>query len=326
LVLSWPLKNRDTDGKKLLATHRDAFTGGATASPASAVSCIHEQARVCPGVGLVTSPTYEEKDVLLRINNVGVRYGDNIVLSGVNAEVRDIVRPGCVTGQIVGILGPSGIGKTLFSRVITGLQKPTTGSVTVGPKEIPVEAGLVGYVAQNYPLLRHRTVLGNLMVAARRQGTPAKQVEERAMGYLKQFSLEDKWGQFPAELSGGQRQRVAIAQQLLCSEHYLILDEPTTGLDPIMKDRVCDFIRQVAGLSEENTILVVTHDIASILTIADHLWLLGRVRDEKGVSQGARILYTYDLIERGLAWQERCQDLPGYGEILKEVRSKFESL
>ena len=272
------------------------------------------------------TPPYELKDTLIRIQDVSVSYGTNVVLSGLNAEVRDIVRPGCITGQIIGILGPSGVGKTQLSRVLTGLQAPTSGKVTVGPKETPVSAGLVGYVAQNYPLLRHRTVLGNLSTAARRAGADAKAADEKAMGYLKQFSLENKWDKYPAELSGGQRQRIAIAQQLLCSEHYLILDEPTTGLDPIMKDKVCELIRTVASMSEENTIFVVTHDIASILTIADHLWLLGRVWGEGGIPQGARILHTHDLIERGLAWQEHPQDLPVYVELQREVRSQFESL
>ncbi len=280
------------------------------------------------------TPAYEEKDVLIRLDNVGVSYGDNVVLAGVSAEVKDIVRPGCVTGQIIGILGLSGCGKTQLSRVMTGLQEPTTGRVTVGAKQVPVTAGLVGYVAQNYPLLRHRTVLNNLTLAAKRAGADTHTAITSAEDYLKKFSLTDKWDKYPAELSGGQRQRVAIAQQLLCSEHFLILDEPTTGLDPRMKDKVCDLIKQVAGLSEENTIFVVTHDIAAILTIADHLWLLGRpgktaepYRDGAAVgSRGARILCTYDLIERGLAWQKRPQDLPVYTDLQREIRSRFNEL
>jgi polar amino acid transport system ATP-binding protein/sulfate transport system ATP-binding protein len=278
---------------------------------------------------------YEEKDVLIRLDNVGVSYGSNTVLAGVSAEVKDIVRPGCVTGQIVGILGLSGVGKTQLTRVMAGLQQPTTGSVTVGPKRTPVTAGLVGYVAQNYPLLRHRTVLGNLTLAAKRAGGYDEQERrersglavQRAEGYLKKFSLDDKWDKYPAELSGGQRQRVAIAQQLLCSEHYLILDEPTTGLDPRMKDKVCDLIKQVASLSEENTIFVVTHDIAAILTIADHLWLLGRPPGLPADGRtGARILDTYDLIERGIAWRDNPQDLPAFTDLQREIRHRFNEL
>jgi ABC-type nitrate/sulfonate/bicarbonate transport system ATPase subunit len=272
-------------------------------------------------------PQYELKDTLIRIEDLCVAYGDVKVLSALSAEVKDIVRKDCVTGQIVGILGPSGVGKTQLSRVLSGLQQPTSGKVIIGPNGgIPVTEGLVGFVAQNYPLLRHRTVLGNLRIAAQRSGASREKADAKAREYLKTFALEDKWDQYPSELSGGQRQRVAIAQQLLCSEHYLILDEPTTGLDPVMKDKVCALIKQVAGMSEENTIFVVTHDLASILTIADTLWVLGRTRDEKGNSLGAKILHTYDLIQRGIAWQERPQDVPAFSETLKEIRAQFDTL
>jgi polar amino acid transport system ATP-binding protein/sulfate transport system ATP-binding protein len=270
--------------------------------------------------------SYEVKEPLVTIKDIGLSFGDTPVLRGLSAEVRDIVRPGCVTGQIVGILGPSGVGKTQLSRIMTGLQQPTSGSILVGTDQQPIQAGLVGFVAQNYPLLRHRTVLGNLTVAAMRAGADAKTAESLAKEHLERFGLADKIWDYPAALSGGQRQRIAIAQQILCSKHYIILDEPTTGLDPISKDKVCEVIRQMAGLSEENTIFVVTHDIASVLTVADHLWLLGRVRNEQGASLGARLLYTYDLIERGIAWQERPQALPAYVEIQHEIRARFDVL
>jgi ABC-type polar amino acid transport system ATPase subunit len=273
----------------------------------------------------MTQP-YQYKGVLVKLENIGISYGETKVLSGLNAEVRDIVREGCVTGQIVGILGPSGSGKTQLSRVMTGLQEPTAGKVVVGTPGSPVHAGLVGYVAQNYPLLRHRTILGNLVTAAMRSGTDRHIATDKSMDYLRRFALEDKYCSYPAELSGGQRQRIAIAQQLLCSEHFLILDEPTTGLDPISKDKVCEFIRQVAALAEENTIFVVTHDIPAILTIADHLWLLGRQRDEKGRSLGSYIKYTYDLIERGIAWEPNPTETPVYSELLKEIRNRFSDL
>jgi len=272
--------------------------------------------------------SYELKDVLVSIKDVGLSYSGKPVLANLSAEVRDIVRPDCVTGQIIGILGPSGVGKTQLSRIMTGLQEPTTGEIFVGTNGTRerVRAGLVGYVAQKYPLLRHRTVLGNLTTASKRAGAGAAEAKEKSMDFLKRFDLSDKWDSYPAELSGGQQQRVAIAQQLLCSEHFLILDEPTTGLDPLMKDKVCALVKQVASISEENTIFVVTHDIAAILTIADHLWLLGRDRDAQGASLGARIQHHYDLIERGLAWRENPQDLPAFAETQREVKDKFATL
>ncbi len=269
--------------------------------------------------------TYELRDTLLSITDVGLSFGEKVVLAGVNATVRDIVRPGCTQGQVIGILGPSGIGKTQLSRILAGLQAPTTGTITIGAKQEVVHAGVCGYVPQNYPLLRHRTVLGNLVTAARRGGSPAS-AKARAREYLVRFELEDKWDVYPASLSGGQRQRVAIAQQLLCSEHYLILDEPTTGLDPLMKAKVCELILQVSSLSEENTIFLVSHDIAAVLSVADRLWLLGRRRDPGGASLGAAIVAEYDLIERGIAWEDHPEELPQFRDLQREVHARFATL
>lgn len=272
------------------------------------------------------TPQYELKETLVSIRDVGLSFGDKVVLSGLSAEVRDIVRPGCTQGQVIGILGPSGVGKTQLSRILAGLQEPTSGTVVVGSKGEAVRSGVVGYVPQNYPLLRHRTVLGNLVCAAKRPGVSSKEAQDKAMDYLRRFDLSEKWDAYPAELSGGQRQRIAIAQQLLCSEHYLILDEPTTGLDPIMKDKVCGLINQVSGMSEENTIFVVSHDVPVTLSIADHLWVIGRVRDATGKPLGSRVVQEINLIERGIAWHEKPSELPEFRDLLREIRERFDTL
>ena len=274
---------------------------------------------------------YALKDALVRINDIKLSFEDEEggrkpVLAGITAEVRDIVRPGVKQGQVVALLGPSGVGKTIFSRILAGLQEPTSGTVTIGADNTPVQAGLVGYVPQNYPLLEHRRVLGNLVKAARKGGATQAEAVEKAKAMLARFDLLDKADAFPAELSGGQRQRIAILRQLLCSKHYLVLDEPTTGLDPIMKDRVCELIRDVSLLDEENTIFVVSHDIPAMIAVADRLWLFGRDRDEKGVSLGARIQHDYDLISLGLAWEPNVSELPGFVPLLREIRAQFEKL
>jgi polar amino acid transport system ATP-binding protein/sulfate transport system ATP-binding protein len=262
---------------------------------------------------------YERKDVLIRIADVYLSYDGRPILDHVNAEVHDIVRPGCTQGQVVGILGPSGVGKTVFSRILTGLQEPTSGKITVGGTQEHIKAGDVGFVAQNYPLLRHRTVLGNLLVAG---NGPRKAVEEKARAYLDTFNLTDKANVYPSLLSGGQRQRVAIIQQLLCSEHFLVMDEPFTGLDPIMKGKVCDLIRKVSLLDEKNTIFIVAHDIHAVISIADTLWLFGR--SEPG--GGSSIRYKYDLMERGIAWNGVHESSPLVQDLVREVLDRFRTL
>jgi polar amino acid transport system ATP-binding protein/sulfate transport system ATP-binding protein len=274
----------------------------------------------------MSTQPYEVKEVLISINNVCLDLGDRRILDGVTAEVKNIVRPGVLQGQVVGILGPSGVGKTQLSRLLAGLQPPTSGSVTVGPKNQPVEAGLVGLVPQNYPLLKHRTVLGNLMLAVKMAGHPEADVKTKAMEYLQKFNLVDKADEYPSQLSGGQRQRVAIAQQLLCSEHFIIMDEPFTGLDPLMKDKTCELIRQITLMHEENTIFVVAHDIPAVVAVADHLWLMGRTKKPDGTLGGSRIQKEYDLAAMGLAWQKDVHSMTACHDLLREIKEVFSTL
>ncbi|MGZ3160065.1 MAG: hypothetical protein ACXU7H_13340, partial [Burkholderiaceae bacterium] len=123
------------------------------------------------------------------------------------------------------------------------------------------------------------------------------------------------------------RQRVAIAQQLLCSSHFLLMDEPFSGLDPQAKAQVCDAILKVSTMDELNTIIVVTHDIEASITIADTLWLLGRDFDANGKAlAGAKIKYKYDLIARGLAWHDDIDKTPEFFELSKELKQRFSEL
>lgn len=266
-------------------------------------------------------------DVVLKAQGISKKLGELLVLRDLDLEIRDIRRPGHVTGQIVGLLGPSGVGKTTLFRILAGLDEPNTGTVTTGPEARPIERGRVGVVAQSYPLLQHRTVLGNLVVAGQQAGLSSDDAERKAKGYLDRFGLEGTGGRYPVQLSGGQKQRVAIAQQFMSSEHLLLMDEPFSGLDPIAIGRVSGLIHEVANLHELNTIIVVTHDIASAIEVCDTLWLMGRDRDEAGrIVPGARIQGSYNLIERGLAWRDGIEATPEFVELLREIKARFPQL
>lgn len=266
---------------------------------------------------------YTRQGRLLSVTGLCLSYGNRPILRDVNLSVDDIIRPNMRQGQVVALLGPSGIGKTQLFRCIAGLQRPTLGTISVTKDLIPVQAGMVGVVAQNYPLFEHRTVLKNLVVASMLRGHSEKEATEKAMNLLAVYSLADRKNFYPGQLSGGQRQRVAIIQQVLSSEHFLLMDEPFSGLDPIMKDTACDTILKISLLDELNTIIVVTHDIESAVTIADTVWLMGRTYDEKGVSLGSSIVKQYDLVEMGLAWNENIQAMPMFHQVVTEIKNEF---
>lgn len=269
--------------------------------------------------------TYGE--TLLKVDHVSLSYDDKVILRDVNAEIRDIVRTGRTQGQVVGFLGPSGIGKTQLFRIIAGLNQPTSGQVLVNSTLTPVKAGMVGVVAQSYPLFENRTIFSNLLLAAKQMNQNSDVAQEKVMTYLKRLDMLDQAQLYPAQISGGQRQRVAIAQQLLCSEHFLLMDEPFSGLDLMMEAKVCELINEIACLDELNTIIVVTHDVTAAATVADHLWLMGRDRDAAGnVIPGARIQETYDLVERDLCWHPEITSSSKFLDFVREVKERFQTL
>ena len=274
----------------------------------------------------MTTHAYTLGERLLTIDRVCVSY-DRPILDGVSATIDNIRREGLQQGQVVCLLGPSGIGKSQLFRCIAGLQRPTSGSVRLNGTQREVQPGEVGVVAQNYPLFNHRTVWGNLMVAALAHSPSAAHARERCLALLERFGMLDAAKAWPMALSGGQRQRVAIAQQLLCSSHFLLMDEPFSGLDPLAKTQVCETIAQVSTTDELNTVIVVTHDVESALRISDTLWVLGRARDAGGRPvPGASIREVHDLAGMGLAWDPDIESRPEFFELAAALKARFASL
>ena len=275
----------------------------------------------------MANTSYSLGKTLLKIDNVCLEYDGRPVLRNVNAEVRDIIVPGRIQGQVVGFLGPSGCGKTSLFRIIAGLNPPTSGRVSVSSFDRPVRAGEVGVVAQSYPLFEHRTVLGNLLLAAMQKEKDSKVAHDKVLALLKEFGLDDKFDLYPAQLSGGQRQRCAIIQQILCSEHFLLMDEPFSGLDLLMLEKTCELISKVADMDDLNTIIVVTHDVTAACSVADHLWLMGRDSDSSGNKlPGSRIVKEYNLIERDLCWQPGIITKAQFTDFVREVKEEFRRL
>ena len=273
---------------------------------------------------MATDIKYERKKRILEIDKLCFSRGEQSILLDISLTIDDLVRPGMTQGQVVALLGPSGIGKTQLFRCIAGLQKPTSGTVRVTEELVPVRAGMVGVVSQNYLLFNHRTVLGNLMIAARQRGVTMQEAKVRSFAMLERYDLADRANFYPLQLSGGQRQRVAIIQQILSSDNFLLMDEPFSGLDPLMKEVACNNILQFSNADELNTVIVITHDVESAVTISDTVWLMGRVCGNKeGTSLGSTIIRQYDLIERGLAWHPEIQKMPLFHEVVSEIKSGF---
>jgi polar amino acid transport system ATP-binding protein/sulfate transport system ATP-binding protein len=275
----------------------------------------------------MTTHIYERRGTLLDVQGIRFERNGAAILRDLSAQIRDVVRPGMSQGQIVGLLGPSGVGKTTLFKILAGLVDPDEGTVRIGEAGIPANPGLVGVVTQNYVLFEHRTVLGNLLIAGKQAGMSSADAKTRAMEYLERFGLTAHAEKYPMQLSGGQRQRVAIAQQLLCSEHYLVMDEPFSGLDVIAQEKVQELLIEVSKRHEENTIILVTHDVSAAVAVCDTIWLMGRDREPSGaIIPGARIVEVIDLIERDLAWHPDIRTRPGFHALVDEIKARFHTL
>lgn len=251
--------------------------------------------------------------------------GRHVVLNDVSLRIDDIPEK----GQVRSILGPSGCGKTTLFRIIAGLDTPESGRVLLTEELVPVRVGMVGVIFQSYPLFEHLTVFNNLVHPARAMGIPARQAREKARDLLAYFNLTEKADNYPVELSGGQRQRTAIAQQLMTDKHFLVMDEPFSGLDLVNGLKLVGMISQVANSDTRNTILIITHDVSMAIAVSDTVHLMGRTRDEAGAPKdgcGARIVKQYDLVERGLAYQPDIASLPAYHELRREIATEFPRL
>jgi ABC-type nitrate/sulfonate/bicarbonate transport system ATPase subunit len=261
---------------------------------------------------------YIKKEVLLKASAVQLQFSNRVILRDINFEIKNIVRPGVQQGQIVSLVGRSGVGKTQLFKLMSGLQQPSAGKITLRNDAV-VKAGDMGVIFQHYYLFEWRTVYQSLILAAR-QNPMIKGREKEQMAMLAdRFQLTDQLALYPQQLSGGQRQRASIIQQLLKGADFLLLDEPFSGLDVCVLDKVVELLLEVSVSDEFKTLIIVSHDIPTAVSVSDTIFILGAVAG----TPGSTIKKEIDLVERGLAWQEDIRRLPGFTDTVEEIRASL---
>ena len=226
--------------------------------------------------------TYSTENTLLYVEDLSVSYGDKTVIKDINFVEKDVIRTGNVTGQVIAFVGRSGRGKSTLFRALTGLVKPSSGKVLIADTTTGIDndakvvnEGDIGFVDQKYTLFRNKTVSQALMFALRNKEITKEEKEVKIKEYLHQWGLEKVKDQYPNELSGGQRQRTAIIEQIFCSGHYMVLDEPFSGLDVGNIQDVKDAFNLMTASHEFNTIIYSTHDIELAVELADSIYVIG---------------------------------------------------
>lgn len=194
-------------------------------------------------------------------------------------------------GEIFGIIGRSGAGKSTLVRCINLLNRPSEGTVTVDGKnltelsedELRESRRSIGMIFQHFNLLSSRTVYDNVALPLELVGTPKNVIREKVEPLLKLVGLTEHAHKYPSQLSGGQKQRVALARTLVMKPRILLLDEPLSALDGVIKESIKERIQTIAKEFHLTT-LIVTHDPEEALTLSDRVLII-----ENGcISQYAR--------------------------------------
>jgi ABC-2 type transport system ATP-binding protein len=199
----------------------------------------------------------------LRVEALGKRFGALVALEDVTFEL--------AAGELLGVLGPNGAGKTTLLSAIAGVQPPSSGTVSLSPRE-------VGWAPQQAALYGKLTVAENLELFARLERVVDPHATVTAM--LEQTGLTDRGGEQLSRLSGGNRQRVNVAAGLLGDPPVLALDEPSAALDPAQRERLWTFVKGLTAAGR--AVIFSTHNPAEAQRHADRLLVLddGRLRFE----------------------------------------------
>jgi multiple sugar transport system ATP-binding protein len=207
------------------------------------------------------------------IEGVRMAFGATVALERVDLEVAD--------REFVALLGPSGCGKTTLLRIVAGLETATAGRVLIGGRDmsdLPPRARGLAMVFQNYAVFPHLRVRDNIAFGLRMTGATAERIARQVERTAELLRLSDLLARYPAQLSGGQRQRVAVARALAVEPAVLLMDEPLSNLDALLRLDMRAELKQILH-DVGTTTLYVTHDQTEAMALADRVAVLhlGRI-------------------------------------------------
>jgi ABC-2 type transport system ATP-binding protein len=209
------------------------------------------------------------------VQDVVKRFGDKIVISSMSLRVAH--------GEIFGLLGPSGSGKTTLVKMIAGIDEATSGDIRLLGEKLPKLAMMnrIGYMAQSDALYAELSAQENLTFFGSLFGLQGARLKERIRHTMKLVGLEEHLSRIVSAYSGGMKRRLSLAIALLHGPEVLILDEPTVGIDPILRKSIWSELEALSAAG--TTIIVTTH----VMDEADKCHRLGMIRDGKLIAVGS---------------------------------------
>ncbi|MCP3871461.1 MAG: ABC transporter ATP-binding protein [Gammaproteobacteria bacterium] len=201
----------------------------------------------------------------ISVAGIQKRFGAYQALTSVSLEVRD--------SEFTVLLGPSGCGKSTLLRIIAGLEYADGGTIDIGQRrvnDLPPRLRRIAMVFQNYAVFPHMTIYDNVAFGLRTRKTPEAEVRTRVMRMAELMDIGAQLSKYSAQLSGGQRQRVAVARALVVEPEVLLMDEPLSNLDALLRLQMRAELKSL--LQEFNTTTIyVTHDQVEAMSLADRI-------------------------------------------------------
>jgi ABC-2 type transport system ATP-binding protein len=205
----------------------------------------------------------------IKIENLSKRYGPQRAVDNISFEVK--------TGEILGFLGPNGAGKTTTMKMITGYLSVAEGDIQIGGKSLKDTGDEIkrhiGYLQENNPLYLDMPVIEYLRFCAALQGVADSKIEERIRLMVSKCGLNAEKHKKIGELSKGYRQRVGLAQAMIHDPAILVLDEPTTGLDP---NQIVEIRKLIREIGKEKTVILSTHILPEVEATCDRILIINK--------------------------------------------------
>ncbi|MGF7049819.1 sulfate transport system ATP-binding protein [Paenibacillus sp. DS2015] len=256
----------------------------------------------------------------IEVRNLNKHFGDFHAVKDVSFEIEK--------GHLIGLLGPSGGGKTSILRMLAGLEDLDSGEIRFHGKLVnalpPQERG-IGFVFQNYALFKHMSVFDNIAFGLNVKKMPKAQVKERVMELVELTGLKGFEKRYPHQLSGGQRQRVAFARALAPEPQLLLLDEPFAAIDAKIRQELRTWLRDLierVGI----TSIFVTHDQDEAIEVADEIMVINQGRvEQKGtpwdIYKEPKTPFVASFIGESTVI-ENAAELKGFEEVAKFVGTR----
>lgn len=237
-------------------------------------------------------------------DNITKSYNSELIIQRVNINLND--------GEIVSLLGVSGVGKTTMFNILSGLIKPDSGTVLFENKNITGTPGIVSYMLQKDQLFEFKTIIDNVSLPLVIKGMKKKEARNLAQSYFERFGLLGYENSYPKELSGGMRQRAALLRTYLFSNEVILLDEPFSALDPVTKMKIYKWFLDINKEVKVSTIFI-THDIDEAIILSDRIYVMsgrpGKIVKEIKLSDKPNNVIDFTLEQKFVDYKRKIMSV-----------------